>query len=97
MIEGWIRQIIGPIRIFVDYDEERDLTIDCQVEMDGDTRPIELIGTGYLQLIQIFTYILLFNPGILLIDEPDIHLHPTVQEKLVQVLAQVADERNLEF
>jgi hypothetical protein len=49
-----------------------------------------LIGTGYLQLIQIFAYVLLFRPGVLLIDEPDIHLHPTAQEKLAAVLGGVA-------
>lgn len=95
LIEGWISQIIGPIKINVEHDDERHLSIDCNVTMGWRSRPIELIGTGYLQLIQIFSYILLFEPGILLIDEPDIHLHPTVQEKLVQVLAQVANERNL--
>ncbi|MGC2423324.1 MAG: AAA family ATPase [Nitrospirota bacterium] len=96
LIEGWINQIIDlPIRIKVEHDDERHLIIDCNVIINGHNRPIELIGTGYLQLIQIFSYILLFEPGILLIDEPDIHLHPTVQENLVKVLAQVASERNL--
>lgn len=97
LIEGWISQIIGPVKIVVGHDDENDLIIDCKVEMGGDSRPIELIGTGYLQLIQVFSYVLLFKPGILLIDEPDIHLHPTVQEKLVRVLAQVAKERNLKI
>ena len=97
LIEGWISQIIGPVKIVVGHDDENDLIIDCRVEMGGDSRPIELIGTGYLQLVQIFSYVLLFKPGILLIDEPDIHLHPTVQERLVKVLAQVAKERNLKI
>ncbi|WP_129127023.1 ATP-dependent nuclease [Geomonas oryzae] len=94
LLERWISNIIGPIRIIVEYDEERHLIVACKIEINGSARPIELIGTGYLQLIQIFSYILLFDPGILLIDEPDIHLHPTMQEKLVQVLAVVASERN---
>src|ERR1019366_7997155 len=71
LIEGWISDIVGPLKIFVDHVGERDLAISCQITINGDTRPIELIGTGYLQLIQIFSYILLFSPGILLIDEPD--------------------------
>ena len=95
IIEGWISQIIGPVKILIEYNDERDLIINCQITMGGSSRPIELVGTGYLQLIQVFSYVLLFKPGILLIDEPDTHLHPTVQEKLVQVLATVASERNL--
>ena len=95
IIEDWINQIIGPLRIFVEHDDESDLIIDCKIELDGQTKPIELVGTGYLQLIQIFSYILLFEPGILLIDEPDIHLHPTVQENLIRVLTKIASERNM--
>ncbi|MBF6650088.1 ATP-dependent endonuclease [Methylobacter sp. BlB1] len=94
-IEKWIKEIIGPIKINVHHDDERDLFISCHVETNGTTRPLELIGTGFLQLIQIFTYILLFEPGILLVDEPDIHLHPTAQSKLVKVLARIANDRNL--
>ena len=94
-IEIWMKSIIGDVKLFVEYNEDRDLTIDCSVEIDGLKRPIELIGTGYLQLIQLFSYILLFKPGILLVDEPDIHLHPSVQEKLVQTLAEVARSRQV--
>jgi AAA15 family ATPase/GTPase len=96
-MEEWIQSIIGPFEILINYDDEKDLTIKCEINLDSISRPLELIGTGYLQLIQIFSYILLFEPGILLIDEPDIHLHPTVQEKLVQILLQVANEKNIKI
>jgi predicted ATPase len=94
-IEEWISEIAEPMSITVSHDDEKDLSITCNVRLGEETLPIELIGTGYLQLIQIFSYVLLFDPGILLIDEPDIHLNPTVQEKLVKVLVRVANERNL--
>ncbi len=92
-IESWIERILGPMAISVNHDESRDLYIRCSVTINGIAKPIELAGTGYLQLIQIFCYILLFNPHLLLIDEPDIHLHPDVQEKLVRTLALVAKAR----
>lgn len=94
-IETWISEIAEPMKIAVAHADDKDLAISCDITVGFDTRPVELIGTGYLQLIQIFSYVLLFEPGILLIDEPDIHLHPTVQEKLIKVLAKVARERNL--
>ena len=84
-IQKWIKEILGVIKININYNDESDLIIDCKVEKDGIIFPIELIGSGYIQLIQIFSYILLFKPGILLVDEPDIHLHPSVQEKLVKI------------
>ncbi|SKA78254.1 ATPase/GTPase, AAA15 family [Paucidesulfovibrio gracilis DSM 16080] len=96
-IETWIENIIGPVSIDVRHDEEKDLFISCDVIVNGDTRPIELLGTGYIQLIQIFSYVLLFSPGVLLVDEPDIHLHPTIQERTVQVLGEVAEQQNIKI
>jgi AAA15 family ATPase/GTPase len=95
LIEQWISKILGPISIAVQHNNDNDLYITCEITLDGSTKPIELAGTGYLQLIQIFCYVLLFNPGVLLIDEPDIHLHPHIQERLVIVLAEVARERGI--
>jgi energy-coupling factor transporter ATP-binding protein EcfA2 len=97
LIEQWIARIIGPISISVEHNNDSDLYIRCSVTVSGSTKPIELAGTGYLQLIQIFCYVLLFDPGVLLIDEPDIHLHPHVQEGLVRVLADVAKERGVKI
>jgi AAA15 family ATPase/GTPase len=96
-LQNWIADIIGPIEINIHHDEEKDLVVQCEITLANDVIPIELIGTGYLQLIQIFSYVLLFKPGILLIDEPDIHLHPTIQEKLVKVLHRVAQEQNIKI
>ena len=95
LIEQWIGKIIGPVSISVVHNNDSDLYIQCDITVDGSTKPIELAGTGYLQLIQIFCYVLLFDPGVLFIDEPDIHLHPYVQERLVGVLAEIARERGM--
>ena len=95
LIEEWIGRIIGPISISVKFNNDTDLYIQCDITISGSEKPIELAGTGYLQLIQIFCYVLLFKPGVLLIDEPDIHLHPHIQEGLVRVLADVASERGI--
>lgn len=94
-IERWIASIFGPITIAVEHDDDRDLHISCTVAIQGVTKAIELAGTGFLQLIQVFCYVLLFSPGVLLIDEPDIHLHPDIQEKLVGVLGQIAKDRGI--
>lgn len=48
--------------------------------------PAELCGTGVLQAIQIFSYVILFRPTLLLLDEPDSHLHPSNQTKLVEAV-----------
>lgn len=96
-IEDWLKPLLGDVKIKVSFDETTDFQIKSDVEISGRDIPLELLGTGYLQLIQIFCYILLFKPKILLIDEPDIHLHPNVQEKLAVNLLQIAQAQNLKI
>jgi energy-coupling factor transporter ATP-binding protein EcfA2 len=45
-----------------------------------------------LQVIQIFAYIVYFRPKLVLIDEPDAHLHPDKQERLIEALERAARE-----
>ena len=91
-LQEWINKLISPRRleIKVDFDENKDLYLHCDVSIDGRSVPLELIGTGYLQLIQIFSYILFLKPGLVLIDEPDNHLHPSIQERFPIVLKECA-------
>lgn len=96
-IEAWLRPLLGDIKLKVKFDESRDFQIHADAEIGGLLTPLELLGTGYLQLIQIFCYILLFKPKILLVDEPDIHLHPSVQEKLAENLLQIARAQGIKI
>lgn len=91
-VQTWLSELIGSTSIYVRHDDAKDLTINARVRISGKEYPLELLGMGYLQLIQIFCYILLFKPQILLIDEPDIHLHPNIQEKLSATLSRIAAE-----
>lgn len=96
-IEDWLRPLLGEVKIHVSFDNDKDLNINAQAGLKGVIVPLELLGTGYLQLIQIFCYVLLFKPKILLVDEPDIHLHPTVQEALPTVLSAIAETQSLKI
>jgi len=96
-IEEWLKPLLGDIKLKVKFEEAIDFQIHAEAEIGGLPTPLELLGTGYLQLIQIFCYILLFKPKILLIDEPDIHLHPSVQEKLAENLLQIARAQEIKI
>lgn len=96
-LETWLSELIGPVSINVDHNDDKDLAITATADIDGNKIPLELLGMGFLQLIQIFCYLLLFKPHVMLIDEPDIHLHPNVQEKLSYVLSDVAKEQGIKI
>jgi len=62
------------VQIEVSFDIDNDINISVDVNTDSVTVPLELVGTGVLQAIQILAYITYFNPRLLLLDEPDSHL-----------------------
>lgn len=93
-----VEQVIPGVRFWVKFDQRRDAFIrawfytpDMRYEGGGSNyttmrRPLEMAGTGLLQVTQIFAYLLAFRPRLLLIDEPDAHLHQSSQERLVSAL-----------
>lgn len=86
-----INQLFPGYSIEVSYDPDIDEVINCRVRRDATEYPIDTCGTGVLQAIQIFAYVNLFSPRLLLLDEPDSHLHPNNQKILAQVLARISE------
>ncbi|MFK7422988.1 MULTISPECIES: ATP-dependent nuclease [Micrococcus] len=84
-----------PVSFLVRYDPDRDLYVDVRLATGESTTakdhlPVDLWGTGILQITQIFAYVLLFKPALLLVDEPDSHLHPSRQKALGVALEKIA-------
>jgi len=97
-VEHWASKVLGPIFLTVKFNEKKDYSIKVNFqtyEMAQNrlpAKPLELAGIGFLQVIQIFAYFVYFKPRLLLADEPDSHLHPDRQEKLVNVMREATDE-----
>lgn len=87
-----IKQVFPEYLISISFDHEMDETILCKVSKSGRTYPIDTCGTGLLQTIQIFAYVNLFSPKLLLLDEPDSHLHPNNQKQLGKELISVSED-----
>jgi len=56
------------------------------MHMDGHIRQLGAVAIGILQTIQIFAYLIFFEPKLMLIDESDAHLHSNRQERLIEAL-----------
>lgn len=80
-----VERIYPNTLVNVDFDGTKSEFVNASVSTMGITSdiPIDLIGTGALQVIQIFSYIEYFSPKLVLLDEPDAHLHPSKQIALV--------------
>lgn len=90
----WMQRLFPAFVLDIKFDTERDTRITANVFIVGQDRlmPLELAGTGVQQALQIFSYVTLFEPQVLLLDEPDSHLHPTNQYALAEALKIVASE-----
>lgn len=90
-----VSQVHPGASVDVWFDEREDYHISATYSFAGimpQERSLETAATGVLQVVQIFAYLLLFEPKIMLIDEPDAHLHPDKQERLIETLERAAKE-----
>lgn len=92
-----VSQVHPGVQVNVAFDEREDYHISASLRTDDladYSRPLETAATGVLQVVQIFAYLILFEPKVMLIDEPDAHLHPNKQERLIEALERAAPEYN---
>ena len=96
-VEHLVSSVLGPLSLQIAFDEEAHYRIHATFQTEAmraaDPRrfkPLELAGIGFLQVIQIFAYLVYFQPRLLLVDEPDSHLHPDIQERLTTTLLEAA-------
>lgn len=85
------------INITVTFDDNTDENVQAFFQMpDGPRLPIDAAGTSILQASQILAYIALFRPSVLILDEPDSHLHPDNQRALCDLVYRLAPQRGFQ-
>jgi ABC-type lipoprotein export system ATPase subunit len=95
-----VQRVHPNVSVNVAFDEREDYHIRATYtdsSLPNQSRPLETAATGILQAVQIFAYLILFSPKIMLIDEPDAHLHPDKQERLIETLEWAAREFNTQI
>ncbi len=79
-------------RVIVDHDQQRDRHVKVEVETPDATVTLDMASTGMLQVIQIIAYACYYTPPLILLDEPDAHLHADSQARLYDALRGIATE-----
>lgn len=89
--EKLLSHILGSdIKLTTNADKKRDTKLDYDIKINPKDTPknISLVGSGTLQIIEILLSV--FDEkkdlNIILLDEPDSHIHRDIQKKLINVL-----------
>jgi ABC-type dipeptide/oligopeptide/nickel transport system ATPase subunit len=88
-----LREVFPKVEIEVQFAQETAEVIDVFITTEGQRVPLEIAGTGVLQALQILSYIHRFSPSLVVLDEPDSHLHPNNQRLLCALLTRVSQDR----
>lgn len=83
---------VGP----VEFDRQSDQYIAVKYREGETEHDIFSAGGGFLQVLQVLTYLYLDAPGIVLLDEPDAHLHSSVQRLVVDLLDGLSKRQRLQ-
>jgi energy-coupling factor transporter ATP-binding protein EcfA2 len=100
---GWagfiesMQSIFPEIEIEIDFEASTDENVEVFFKFGSGPRlPIDAAGTSVLQASQLLAYISLFRPQVLILDEPDSHLHPDNQRILCDLVSKLATERGFQ-
>ena len=91
-LHNMLDPIFPGMNIVTDFDENINQYISASLSQSGSKMPLELSGTGSLQALQLAAYVTLYEPKLLLLDEPDAHLHPGNQKQLVDLIFNIASQ-----
>lgn len=78
----------------IEFDEVSDRYIAVTYKEASHSKAFDVFsaGSGFQQFLYLFGFILLRQPTVILLDEPDVHLHGTLQTALLKELDRLVGE-----
>jgi energy-coupling factor transporter ATP-binding protein EcfA2 len=80
----------------VNFDEVKDQFVRAGLASSEVSHDLYSAGSGFVQVVQLLSFILTRSPSVALLDEPDAHLHSSLQRAVVEILEEIGKDDGLQ-
>jgi hypothetical protein len=96
VLQGILERHFGGNLGDVHFDDSVDQFVTATYSAGDVHHDLYSVGSGFLQILQLLAFILSRDVSVVLLDEPDAHLHSSLQRTVIDILDELSKARGLQ-